>query len=108
VHTDTRDQLKIRTSCNSGIKSFLKYYNNGCTFEDALKIQDMLDTKGFADWITCSVFFTAALFDDDCPPHMGFAAYNRVKSPKHFKIYPDDSHLGESGNDAEMKKFLLN
>lgn len=105
--TDTRDQLKIRTLCNSEIKSYLKYYNDECSFEDALKIQDLIDTKGFADWITCPVLFTTALFDDDCPPHMGFAAYNRIKSPKQFKIYPDDSHLGESDNYSEMKKFLL-
>jgi cephalosporin-C deacetylase len=105
--TDTRDQLKIRTLCNSEVKSYLKYYNNECSFDDALKIQDMIDTKGFAEWITCPVFFTTALFDDDCPPHMGFAVYNRIKSPKYFKIYPDDSHLGESDNYSEMKKFLL-
>jgi cephalosporin-C deacetylase-like acetyl esterase len=105
--TDTRDQLKIRKLCNSEIKSYLKYYNNECSFEDALKIQDLIDTKGFAEWITCPVFFTTALFDDDCPPHMGFAVYNQIKSPKTFKIYPDDSHLGESNNYSEMKKFLL-
>lgn len=105
--TDTRDQLKIRKLCNEEIKSYLKYYNNECTFEDALKIQDLIDTRGFAEWITCPVFFTTALFDDDCPPHMGFAAFNRIKSPKTFKIYPDDSHLGESDNYTEMKKFLL-
>ena len=105
--TDTRDQLKIRTLCNTEIKSYLKYYNDECSFEDALKIQDLIDTKGFADWITCPVFFTTALFDDDCPPHMGFTAFNKIKSRKYFKIYPDDSHLGESGNYAAMKKFLL-
>jgi len=105
--TDTRDQLKIRTMCNKEIKSYLDYYNNECSFEDALKVQDLIDTKGFAEWITCPVLFTTALFDDDCPPHMGFAAYNRIKSSKSFKIYPDDSHLGESGNYNEMKKFLL-
>jgi cephalosporin-C deacetylase-like acetyl esterase len=104
---DTRDQLRIRTVCNTEIKSYLKYYNDACSFNDALDIQDLIDTKGFADWIKCPVFFTTALFDDDCPPHMGFAAYNRIKSPKHFKIYPDDSHLGESGNYTEMRKFLL-
>ncbi len=105
--TDTRDQLKIRKLCNEEIKSYLQYYNNECTFEDALKVQDLIDTRGFAEWITCPVFFTTALFDDDCPPHMGFAVFNRIKSPKTFKIYPDDSHLGESDNYTEMRKFLL-
>jgi cephalosporin-C deacetylase-like acetyl esterase len=105
--TDTRDQLKIRTVCNTEIRSYLKYYNNECSFEDALKIQDLIDTKGFAEWIECPVYFTTALFDDDCPSHMGFAAYNRIKAPKHFKIYPDDSHLAESGAYGEMRDFLL-
>jgi len=105
--TDTRDQLKIRTVCNTEIRSYLKYYNDECSFEDALKIQDLIDTKGFAERIKCPVFFTTALFDDDCPPHMGFAAYNRIKAPKHFKIYPDDSHLAESGAYEEMRNFLL-
>lgn len=104
---DTRDQLRIRTVCNTEIKSYLKYYNDECSFNDALNVQDLIDTKGFAEWIKCPVFFTTALVDDDCPPHMGFAAYNRIKSRKQFKIYSDDSHLGESGNYEEMKKFLL-
>lgn len=105
--TDTRDQLKIRVMCNNEIKSYLDYYNNECSFEDALRIQDYIDVKGFAEWIECPVFFTTALFDDDCPPHMGFSVYNRIKTSKIFKIYPDDSHLGESGNYNDMKKFLL-
>ena len=105
---DTRDQLKIRTLCNSEIKAFLKYYNNACSFEQALHVQDLIDVKGFASWIQCPVFFATALFDDDCPPHMGFAAYNKIQSPKQFKIYPEDSHLSESNAYAEMKTFLLN
>ncbi len=104
---DTRDQLKIRTLCNTEIKTFLKYYNDECSFNDALNVQDLVDTKGFADWITCPVFFTTALFDDDCAPHAGFATFNKIKSPKHFKIYTEDSHLGESNPYAAMKKFLL-
>jgi cephalosporin-C deacetylase-like acetyl esterase len=39
---------------------------------------------------------------------MGFAAYNLIKSPKQYKIYPEDSHLGESDNYTPMRKFLLN
>jgi beta-galactosidase len=105
--TDTRDQLKIRTVCNSEIRSYLQYYNNECSFEDALKIQDLIDVKGFAERIECPVYFTTALFDDDCPSHMGFAAYNRIKTKKHFKIYPDDSHLAESGAYVELRNFLL-
>jgi cephalosporin-C deacetylase-like acetyl esterase len=104
---DTRDQIRIRTLCNTEIRTNLRYYNNPCSFEDALHVQDLIDTKGFADWITCPVLFTTALFDDDCPADGGFAAYNRIRSSKQFKIYPDDSHMGESDNETEMRQFLL-
>ncbi|MFH1197904.1 MAG: acetylxylan esterase [bacterium] len=103
---DTRDQLKIRTMCNSEIKNFLNFYNNECTFEDALSVQDLLDTKGFAKMIKCPAFFATALFDDDCPPHMGFAAYNGIASRKQFKIFPNDSHLGESNPYGALMQFL--
>jgi len=92
---DTRDHLKIRTMCNFEIKNYLRYYNNPCTFEDALYIQDLLDTKGFAEWITCPTFFVTSLFDDDAPPHMGFSAYNRITASKSFKILPDLGHLND-------------
>ena len=103
---DTRDHLKIRTMCNTEIKNFLKFYNDECTFDHALDIQDLIDTKGFADWIKCPAFYAAALFDDDCPPHVGFAAYNKIKSQKKFKIFPNDSHLGESNPHADLMRFL--
>jgi cephalosporin-C deacetylase len=105
--TDTRDQLKIRTICEKEIRGYLKYYHDACTFEEAMTIQDLIDTRGFADWIKCPVYFATALFDDDCPSHMGFSAYNRIKSPKQFKIYPEDSHLAESGIYNDLRKYLI-
>jgi cephalosporin-C deacetylase-like acetyl esterase len=92
--------------CTQEIKSYLDYYHNECSFEDAPSSR-FNRYKRVCRLDNLSRFFTTALFDDDCPPHMGFAAYNRIKSPKRFKIYPDDSHLGESDNYTEMKNFLL-
>ncbi len=99
---DTRDHLKIRTMCNKEIKNFLKFYNNECSFEDALNVQDLLDTKEFAAWIKCPVFFVTSLFDDDAPPHMGFSAYNRISAPKSFKIYPELGHLNDKAHGVQM------
>ena len=104
---DTRDHLKIRTMCNREIKSYLKFYHDQCTFEDALNVQDMIDTKGFAAWIKCPVFFVTSLFDDDAPSHMGFSAYNRITAPKHFKIYPALGHLNDKAHGVQMQ-FLKN
>jgi cephalosporin-C deacetylase-like acetyl esterase len=100
---DTRDHLRIRTMCNREIKNHLKFYNNECTFEDALKVQDLLDTKGFAEWIKCPVFFVTSLFDDDAPSHMGFSAYNRISAPKSFKIYPGLGHLNDKAYGVQMQ-----
>jgi cephalosporin-C deacetylase-like acetyl esterase len=104
---DTRDHLKIRTMCNREINNYLTFYNNECTFEDALTVQDMLDTKGFAEWIKCPVFFVTSLFDDDAPSHMGFSAYNRISAPKSFKIYPELGHLNDQAFGVQMQ-FLKN
>ena len=104
---DTRDHLRIRTMCNREIKSYLKFYNNECTFEDALSVQDMLDTKGFAAWIKCPVFFVTSLFDDDAPSHIGFSAYNRILAPKSFIIYPGLGHLNDKAHGVQMQ-FMKN
>jgi cephalosporin-C deacetylase-like acetyl esterase len=104
--SDLRDHKNIRTVMQQDLKSYLEFYNNACTFEDALHIQDLLDTKGFAYTIECPVFFATALFDDDCPPHVGFSAYNRIKSVKEYKVFPEDSHLGESNYQKEFMVFF--
>ncbi|MGD8781100.1 MAG: acetylxylan esterase [Ignavibacteria bacterium] len=100
---DTRDHLKIRIMCNREIKNYLNFYNNTCSLEDAFNIQDLLDTKGFTEWIKCPVFFVTSLFDDDCPPHMGFSAYNRISAPKSFKIYPELGHLNDKAHGVQMQ-----
>lgn len=104
---DTRDHLKIRTMCNREIKNFLQYYKDECSFEDALNVQDILDTKGFASMIKCPAFFVTSLFDDDAPSHMGFSAYNKIIAEKSFKIYPELGHLNDKAHDVQMQ-FLKN
>jgi len=108
---DTRDQMKIRTLINREFKSFTEYDDNNCDVNQIMFVQDYIDSKGFAEKIKCPVFFSASLFDDDCPVHCGFAAYNLIKSNKKYKIYPNDSHLGESGQYDnlfyEAEKILL-
>lgn len=104
--SDQRDVLKIRTICKFELNSFLNYYKNPCSFEDAMQVQDLIDTKNMAPWIKCPVFFATGLFDDDCPSHIGFSAYNKIQAPKEFKIYPNDSHLGESNQYIQFWSFF--
>lgn len=100
---NTRSNLLIRKMLNKEIRNFLDYYKNPCSFEQALKMQDLIDTKGFASKITCPTLFTTALFDDDCPPRGGIASFNKLNCDKRIKVYPNASHL-----DSEpYKEFMV-
>ncbi len=94
---DTRDQIQIRTMIKKEFKSFLQYPGNDCDVNQILAVQDYVDSKGFASKIKCPVYFATSLFDDDCPSHCGFSAYNSITTKKKFEIFPHDSHMGQSG-----------
>ncbi|MBN1952192.1 MAG: acetylxylan esterase [Bacteroidales bacterium] len=93
---DIREHARIRTMINQELDSFGEYKDNTCNRAQMLSVLDYVDTKFFAPKIRCPFFFSTGLFDDDCPPHLGFAAYNLIATEKNYKVYPKDSHLGES------------
>lgn len=64
-----------------------------CKMETIDSTLRYVDVKNMASWITAKVFFASALFDDDCPSHVGFAAFNKINSEKRYKIYPNDGHM---------------
>ncbi|MFP9114693.1 acetylxylan esterase [Flavobacterium sp. RHBU_3] len=101
-----RDHKQIRTLMDKELIAYLKYYNNACAMEQVLHVQDLLDSAGFAHYIKCPVLFASALYDDDCPPHVGFTAYNRMKTDKRYVVYPDDSHLSESNYQTAFMAFF--
>jgi cephalosporin-C deacetylase-like acetyl esterase len=103
---DLTDFINIRQQCQTELQLFLDYYNNTCSWQDAMAVQELINTKGFAHFITCPTLFVTALFDDDCPTHVGFAAYNLIKAPKQYKIFPNDSHLAESGEYDFLRQYL--
>lgn len=103
---DIYDFINIREVCKPEIQAYLEYYNNPCSFQQALQVQELVDSRNFANWISCPVYFATGLFDDDCPPHVGFAAYNKIKSSKQYTVYPNDSHLGESDYNKEFVSFF--
>lgn len=103
---DIYDFINIREVCKPEIQAYLEYYKNPCSFQQALYIQEFVDSRNFANWISCPVYFATGLFDDDCPPHVGFAAYNKIKTSKQYSVYPNDSHLGESDYNKEFVSFF--
>ncbi|MCK9160873.1 MAG: acetylxylan esterase [Bacteroidaceae bacterium] len=103
---DMRHQIRIRTTCETELKNNLSYYGNPCSFGDAMNVQDLIDTRSFASEIKCPVLYTAALFDDDCPVHGGFTAYNLIKSPKQYKVFPNDGHIEGFAHDAIIMNWI--
>lgn len=104
--SDTRDEDKIRTMCETELKNSLAYYGNPCSFIDVMNIQDLIDTRSFASRIKCPVLYIAALFDDDCPVHGGFSVYNLLTGPKMYKVYPGDGHMQGFTHDDYAMKWL--
>jgi cephalosporin-C deacetylase-like acetyl esterase len=44
------------------------------------------------------------LKDETCPPHINFAAYNQLRSPKEYVAYPEAGH----GLPAEWHQIKFN
>ncbi len=51
-----------------------------------------IDVQHLARRIQGEVLMFTGLMDKVCPPSTQFAAYNKIRSPKHVKIYPDFAH----------------
>jgi len=102
---DIRDVIGIRRIVRKELQRFVDYYP-GCDWETAMRTIDLHDTKHFAEKIKCPVYFSAGLYDDDCPAHIGFAAFNSIDSQKTYKINPNDSHIGESNYSQAFMQFF--
>lgn len=103
---DLKNHIRIRKMLKGEINNFLACYNHSYTFADALNTLEYLDAKHFAEKIKAPTLYLTGLFDDDCPSRLGFSAYNKIKALKEFKIFPNDSHIGESNYKKEAMKFF--
>lgn len=94
---DIKHQTDIRTIVKKEFEMFTTAKGNNCNINQIYTVQEFNDTKNFASKIKCPTTFIAAFFDDDCPVHCGFAAFNLISAQKNYMVFPKDSHLGESG-----------
>ena len=60
--------------------------------ETVMKTLSYIDIKNLAPWIKVPVFMGVGLVDTVCPPHINFAAYNQVTTPKNYVVYPEAGH----------------
>lgn len=66
-----------------------------------------IDIQHLAPRIQAEVLMGTGLMDAVCPPSTQFAAYNKIKSQKNIKIYPDFAHEGLPGFYDIGLEFLL-
>ncbi len=62
------------------------------SWERAGKTFSYIDPKNLAGWIACPVFMGVGLQDNAAPAPAAFAAYNQVRSPKEYRVYPEAGH----------------
>lgn len=104
--TDIPNMLRTRKMIKTEIEGFVNYYSDSCNYTQALNTLNYLDTKHFAERISCPTLFLTGLFDDDCPSRVGFSAFNEITAPKEFIIFPNDSHIAESNYKSNAMDFF--
>ncbi len=62
------------------------------TWELAGETFSYVDPKNLATWVECPIFMGVGLQDNVAPASTAFAAYNRILSPKDYRVYPDAGH----------------
>lgn len=67
-----------------------------------------IDIKNLAPWIKAPVFMAVGLKDHICPPHINFAAYNQLKVPKEYLVYPEAGHSLPGEYYQEMIRYIRN
>jgi cephalosporin-C deacetylase-like acetyl esterase len=103
---DLRDHMQIRTMIHGELQRFRDYYDNKYSVDQFEHVLDLVDTRNFGPAITCPVLFCAGLFDDDCPPHIGFAVYNGIKTAKRYVVYPGGSHIENQSFEQDARAFF--
>lgn len=60
--------------------------------EEMFRVLSYFDIKNLATQVNVPVLMAIGLRDMICPPHINFAAYNQISSPKEYVIYPMAGH----------------
>lgn len=89
--SDFKDYFKIGRWPGS---EFVEYVNKNpqVGWAKVYETLSYIDIKNLAPYIKCPTFMGIGLIDDICPPHINFAAYNQIKTPKEYIVYPKNGH----------------
>jgi cephalosporin-C deacetylase len=65
-----------------------------------------IDIQHLVSRIKGKVMMTVGLMDTVCPPSTQFAAYNKIRSEKELRVYPDFGHEVLPGRNDEIFQFM--
>jgi cephalosporin-C deacetylase len=89
--SDFRHYFKVANWPGNEFVQFVQSHP-GVTWDKVFATLAYIDIKNLAPKIQAPLFMSVGLLDETCPPHINFAAYNQVKSPKRFMAYPYSGH----------------
>ena len=102
--SDYRNYFKIVPWPRSSFENYRKEHPD-VSWEHIYNVISYFDIKNLAPWITCPLFMGIGVQDETCPPHINFAAYNKVKTRKRWIAYPDMGH--DVGPDFHPKRLAF-
>ncbi|NMO96548.1 acetylxylan esterase [Paenibacillus lemnae] len=101
-------EMDLAKGAYQELQTFFRHFDPRHEREDEIFYRlGYIDVQHLAPRIQAEVLMGSGLMDTICPPSTQFAAYNKIKTAKQVKIYPDFGHEGLPGfNDIAME-FLL-
>ncbi len=101
--SDFPDYFKIAPWPKSDFATYLQEHPNA-KWNDIYELLTYFDIKNLAQWIECPLYMGIGIQDNVCPPRINFAAYNQVKTEKHWMACPQCGHsVGKIYHEASMK-----
>jgi len=76
------------------------------TWELAGATFSYVDPKNLAGWVGCPVFMGVGLQDQAAPAPTAFAAYNQVRGPKEYRVYPEAGHSTPPEHDVAKMAWI--
>jgi cephalosporin-C deacetylase-like acetyl esterase len=102
--SDYRNYFRIVAWPRSSFENYRKDHAD-VSWEHIYDVLSYFDIKNLAPMVTCPLFMGIGVQDEVCPPHINFAAYNKVKGPKKWIAYADEGH--NVGADYYQKRLAF-
>lgn len=103
--SDFEDYFKIAPWPKSDVDNYIKQHPE-VSWKQVYNTLSYFDIKNLASRIRVPLVMGIGVQDNVCPPHINFAAYNRVKSEKSWMAFPTYGHsTGNAFHTAGLNLF---